>query len=102
MRIARIFKRGMRSFMAEIVLGLAMSHSPQVSQEPKWWREQAQIDQRRTPYAELLRGKPEWIEAELCPEVWDRKYHAVQSAIVNLAQTLDDTAPDVVVLIGDD
>ena len=42
--------------MAEIVLGLAMSHSPQVSQEPKWWSEQSRMDQNRTPYEELLKG----------------------------------------------
>jgi 3-O-methylgallate 3,4-dioxygenase len=102
MRIARIFKRGMRNFMAEIVLGLAMSHSPQVSQEPKWWSEQARIDQKRTPYEELLKRKPDWIDQELSPEVWEKKHSAIQSAIADLAQTLNDVAPDVVVLLGDD
>lgn len=88
--------------MAEIVLGLAMSHSPQVSQEPKWWGEQAQIDRRRTPYDELLSRKPDWIDAELDPDVWNTKHRAVQSAIANLAKSLDDAAPNLVVLIGDD
>ena len=88
--------------MAEIILGLAMSHSPQVSQEPKWWSEQAQIDRRRTPYDELLKRQPAGIEAELQPEVWDRKHRAAQRAIADLAQTLDDAAPDLVVMIGDD
>jgi len=88
--------------MAEIVLGLAMSHSPQVSQEPKWWSEQAQIDRRRTPYDELLKRQPAGIEAELQPEVWDCKHRAAQRAIADLAQTLDAAAPDLVVMIGDD
>jgi 3-O-methylgallate 3,4-dioxygenase len=88
--------------MAEIVLGLAMSHSPQVSQEPKWWGEQAQIDRKRTPYGQLLLRKPQWIDAELHPDVWNTKYRAAQSAIANLAQALEDAAPDLVVLIGDD
>jgi 3-O-methylgallate 3,4-dioxygenase len=88
--------------MAEIVLGLAMSHSPQVSQEPKWWSEQARIDQKRTPYEELLKRKPDWIDQELSPEVWEKKHSAIQSAIADLAQTLNDVAPDVVVLLGDD
>jgi hypothetical protein len=88
--------------MAEIVLGLAMSHSPQVSQEPKWWSEQAHIDQKRTPYQELLQRKPDWMDEALRPEVWEKKHRAVQSAIADLAQTLNDLEPDVVVLIGDD
>ncbi len=88
--------------MAKIVLGLAMSHSPQVSQEPKWWSEQAQIDRQRTPYEELLKRKPEWMDAELHPDVWDEKHRAVQEAIDNLGQALEDASPDVVVMIGDD
>src|SRR5258706_10508516 len=88
--------------MAKVVLGLAMSHSPQVSQEPKWWSEQADIDRRRTPYEELLKHKPDWMDAELHPRVWDKKHRAVQGAIRNLAQALEDAAPDLVVMIGDD
>lgn len=88
--------------MAEIVLGLATSHSPQVSQEPRWWREQGIIDQRRTPYQQLVSQKPEWIDAELQPSVWNDKHRAVQNAIENLSRTLEEAAPDVVILIGDD
>lgn len=88
--------------MAEIVLGLAMSHSPQVSQETKWWGEQGLIDQKRTPYQELIQGKPDWIDAELRPDVWERKYAAAQIAIAKLSDALDEAAPDLIVLIGDD
>lgn len=88
--------------MAEIVLGLAMSHSPQVSQEIKWWGEQGLIDRKRTPYEELLRNKPDWLDGELTPEAWDRKYQAAQSAIAALSQALEDAKPDLVVMIGDD
>jgi hypothetical protein len=88
--------------MAEIVLGLAMSHSPQVSQDPRWWAEQAQIDRRRTPYDELLARKPAWIDAQLDPQVWATKHHAAQAAISHLAQCLEKVSPDLVVLIGDD
>ena len=88
--------------MAEIILGLATSHSPQVSQEPKWWGEQGLIDQKRTPYRELLNQKPEWIEAELEFSVWNDKHRAAQSAIEDLSRTLETAAPDVVILVGDD
>ena len=87
--------------MAKVVLGLAMSHSPQVSQEPKWWSEQADIDRRRTPYEELLKHKPDWMDAELHPRVWDKKHRAVQGAVRKLAQALEDAAPDLVVMIGE-
>ena len=88
--------------MAKIVLGLAMSHSPQVSQEPKWWSEQGQIDQRRTPYQELLKRKPMWMDAELRPQVWAEKHQAIQDAIGQLSAALEEAAPDIAVVIGDD
>src|ERR1700730_1410568 len=79
-----------------------MSHSPQVSQDPKWWAEQAQIDRRRTPYDELLARKPAWIDAQLDPPVWATKHHPAPAAISHLAQCLEQVSPDLVVLIGDD
>ncbi|ODV41238.1 hypothetical protein AWV79_26780 [Cupriavidus sp. UYMMa02A] len=88
--------------MAKIVLGLAMSHSPQVSQEPKWWSEQAQIDQRRTPYQDLLGRKPAWMDAELDFNTWERKHNEAQAAISHLSQVLEDVNPELVVVIGDD
>jgi len=88
--------------MAEIVFGLGTSHSPQVSQEPKWWGEQGLIDQKRTPYEELLAKKASWMDGELAPAVWADKYEAVQRAIEDLSRSLRDAEPDVIVLIGDD
>lgn len=88
--------------MAEIVLGLAMSHSPQVSQDPKWWAEQGEIDRTRTPYNELLMRKPSWLDAELDPRVWITKHRAAQAAIAHLAQCLAELSPDLLLLIGDD
>ena len=88
--------------MAEIVFGLGTSHSPQVSQEPKWWGEQGLIDQKRTPYEELLAKKASWMDSELAPAVWADKYEAVQRAIEDLSHSLRDAEPDVIVLIGDD
>ncbi len=88
--------------MVRDVLALATSHGRSVRPEHERWSEQAQIDRHRTPYDELLKRKPGWMDAELHPEVWDEKHRAVQEAIGNLAQALEDAAPDVIVMIGDD
>jgi len=65
--------------MAEIVLGLGTSHSPQVSQDPKWWSEQGLLDQKRTPYEALLRTRAAWMDGELEPSVWAEKHQSVQT-----------------------
>jgi 3-O-methylgallate 3,4-dioxygenase len=88
--------------MAEIVLGLGTSHSPQVSQEPKWWGEQGLLDQKRTPYEALLRNRAAWMDGELEPSVWVEKHQSVQRAIEELSAALKSAKPDVVLLIGDD
>src|SRR6266446_798516 len=77
--------------MAEIVLGLGTSHSPQVSQDPKWWSEQGLLDQKRTPYEALLRTRAAWMDGELEPSVWAEKHQSVQRAIEELS--LDDCIP---------
>jgi len=88
--------------MAEIVLGLGTSHSPQVSQDPKWWSEQGLLDQKRTPYEALLRTRAAWMDGELEPSVWAEKHRSVQRAIEELSAALKSAKPDVVLLIGDD
>ena len=88
--------------MAEIVLGLGTSHSPQVSQDPKWWGEQGLLDQKRTPYEALLRTRAAWMDGELEPSVWAEKHQSVQRAIEELSAALKSAKPDVVLLIGDD
>jgi len=88
--------------MAEIVLGLGTSHSPQVSQDPKWWSEQGLLDQKRTPYEALLRTRAAWMDGELEPSVWAKKHQSVQRAIEELSAALKSAKPDVVLLIGDD
>src|SRR6266404_3913984 len=88
--------------MAKIILGLGTSHSPQVSQTPDWWSEQAEIDRGRTPFEALSATAPSWMEGELDLSVWQDKHDAVQAALKTLGDRLEEAAPDVVVLIGDD
>lgn len=87
--------------MAEIVLGLGTSHGSQVSLTPEWWGKHGELDRKRTNYDELVRSD-RGIEHELLPEVWQRKYEAVQAAVRTLSETLTKADPDVVVIVGDD
>ncbi|HUZ67209.1 MAG TPA: hypothetical protein VMU56_06055 [Beijerinckiaceae bacterium] len=87
-----------------IVLGLASSHSPNVSTVPELWRLHADRD-RRNPHLDFAglaaAARPE-LAAELSLEVFQRKHEACQAAIGRLAEAFVAADPDVVVVIGDD
>lgn len=99
--------------MARIVLGLGSSHTPQLSTTIDWWEDHANRD-RGNPdllgrdgeihtYDELL-AHTEWnVDASLLtPEVWKGAHQRSQDAIAHLAKALEEAAPDVLVVIGDD
>jgi hypothetical protein len=98
--------------MAQIVLGLGSSHSPQLSIPPHLWAEYATRDQRnpdlRGPdgrhyqYDELLAKAGTTFQKELTPETWQKRYDACQRGLARLAETLEAVAPDILVMIGDD
>src|SRR4051794_19322646 len=99
--------------MARIILGLGSSHTPQLSTTTDWWEDHASRD-RANPnllgrdgemhtYDELL-AHTEWnVDASrLTPEVWKEAHRRSQDAIADLAKALEEAAPDVLVVIGDD
>jgi hypothetical protein len=88
--------------MAEIVMGLGTSHGSQVSIGSEWWGKHGELDRKRTPYDDLLATVSPDMAAQLTPEVWQRKYEAVQAAVAELARVMAETAPDVLIVIGDD
>lgn len=98
--------------MAQIVLGLGTSHSPQLSTPPELWRDHGERDKRnpdlRKPdgrvytYDELLASVDASIQRELTPDTWQRRYEACQKGIATIGTVLADVAPDVLVMIGDD
>lgn len=98
--------------MAQIVLGLGTSHSPQLSTPPEVWplhaeRDRAstelyRLDGRGTTYEELLKIAPESLKHELTPEKWQTRYDACQRAIAKEAETVARVGPDVLIMIGDD
>lgn len=97
--------------MADIVIGIASSHSPQLSSGVDMWPDHALRDQRyqllgkdaeyRT-YAETLAGADPGLARELRPEVWESKYQRAQAAVASLAGALATANPDVALVIGDD
>ena len=98
--------------MAEIVMGITSSHTPQLSSGVDMWHDHAERD-RRNPallgtdaryhtYSELLAEADPAIEKELQADVWESKYRRCQQAIETLAATLRAAAPDVALVIGDD
>jgi hypothetical protein len=98
--------------MADIVIGVASSHTPQLSSGVDMWFDHAERD-RRNPlllgkdaryhtYNELLAEADPALAEELTPAVWDRKYQRCQDAIEALTACLDDAHADIAVVIGDD
>jgi 3-O-methylgallate 3,4-dioxygenase len=97
--------------MADIVIGIASSHTPQLSSGVDMWPDHARRDQRyallgkdaeyRT-YEETLAGADPGIARELEPDVWERKYQRAQAAIESLSAALAGAGADVALVIGDD
>jgi 3-O-methylgallate 3,4-dioxygenase len=98
--------------MAELVAGAATSHSVLLAASPRLWVERAQQD-RTNPelyddegivrtFDELVAKAAERYQGEITLEVWEARWSACQSAIARLASDLRASAPDVVIIIGDD
>jgi hypothetical protein len=98
--------------MADIVVGVASSHTPQLSSGVDMWADHAERD-RRNPhllgrdaryhtYEELLSDVPPEVGGQLDRATWDAKYARCQAAIAALAATLGAARPDIAVIIGDD
>lgn len=99
--------------MAELVLGLASSHSPQLSTPPEGWAGRGERDQNNpaligtdgitSNYADLLaRADTARIAAEITPAKFEQRHRRNQQAIASLSQKLYDARLDVLVMVGDD
>jgi hypothetical protein len=98
--------------MAQIVLGLGTSHSPQLSVPSELWPQYGERDRRNPdlrrqdgrvyPYEELEALADVSIQKELLPETQRRRYEACQRGLARLGEVLAQVAPDVVVIVGDD
>jgi hypothetical protein len=99
--------------MARIVLGIGSSHTPQLSTSPEWWEDHANRDRASTALLgrdgefhtfDAIVGEKSWNvdPAELTPEVWSTMHERSQAAVATLRQALEEAAPDIILVIGDD
>lgn len=98
--------------MAQIVLGVGSSHTPQLSSGPQWWAGHAGRDQANPllvspdgtvhTYDELVSLRGNTLEEQLTEDVWEQKFQRGQDAVALLSKRLEESRPDVVVVVGDD
>lgn len=95
---------------ARIILGIGSSHSPALNNVVESWLPAAgeAWDRPRLAAAglgdfdELARQKASWIPQQITEERVRERYDACHRAIDALSETLNDVAPDVLVVVGDD
>ena len=90
--------------MAEIVIGVGTSHSPQLSVRAGEWqvlREKDETDPR-LDYKGLLKKAKPGLDKELTPEKFRQRDEACQAAIKVLGGALQAARADLVVIFGDD
>jgi hypothetical protein len=90
--------------MAEVVIGIGTSHSPQLSIRAKDWDYLLKKDQTdpRLDYPALLKRAKPGLDAELTPEKFRQRDEACLKAVKNLGDALQKVKADVVVIFGDD
>lgn len=90
--------------MAEIVIGIGTSHSPQLSVRAKDWSLLLKKDETdpRLDYQTLVKSAKPDIQSELTEEKFRQRDEACQNAIANLGAALRASKADIVVVFGDD
>jgi hypothetical protein len=91
--------------MAQIVIGIGTSHSPQLSIRAKDWAKLLGDKDKTDPrlnYPELLKKARPGLEKELTEEKFRERDEACLSAVKNLGDALKKTNADIVVVFGDD
>lgn len=98
--------------MAQIVIGVASSHSPQLSTPIEVWPEHAARDRAnpalidtdgmRRSFHELVSSAPSGLAPELTSATFAEKYTRLQDALDRLRNALEQSSADVAVVIGND
>lgn len=97
--------------MADIVLGVGTSHTPQISSGWELWTDHAVRDHTYPllgpdgefhTFEDLERADDQKLQAELAPEVWERKQARIERGVRTLGDRLAASELDVLVVIGDD
>lgn len=98
--------------MAQIVLGIGMSHTPLFTLSSDEWVHRAAADRanlrlnlsdgRFISYGELLAERGATFESEAAPEVLEEKAVGCDSALEYIADAIQRAQPDVLLIVGDD
>ncbi|MBX5467239.1 MAG: protocatechuate 3,4-dioxygenase [Firmicutes bacterium] len=90
--------------MAEIVLAVGTSHSPQLSIPPEGWQALGEMDRANPdiPFAELERRRAKGLQSALNRAEWQARYARCQAAITQLGAFLTAQPLDALVVVGDD
>lgn len=98
--------------MAEIVLGVGSSHTPQLSTSADFWAEHGARDARNAAllggdgayhtYDELLAEAGNRLADQVTEAVWQDRFTRAQQNVTHLGAALAAARPDVVVVVGDD
>jgi hypothetical protein len=99
--------------MADIVMGIASSHSPMLLMEPPAWRARAELDDRQLhqlrdfdgaviTYDALLAKTGEEMAEQITDKRLAERHAANQKAVAEVGRILDEVNPDVVIIFGDD
>jgi hypothetical protein len=90
--------------MAQVVIGIGTSHSPQLSIRAKDWAYLLKKDETdpRLDYPELIKRAKPGLDKELTPEKFEQRDQACLTAVGKLGDALRGANADVVVIFGDD
>lgn len=99
--------------MAKVVYGIGSSHSPTLLMEPGAWLARAghddvkihalhDFDGKLVSYEELLAKTPAQMQAQIAPEVLQRRHAQNQAAVAETRRRLEAARLDLLVIIGDD
>ena len=90
--------------MAEVVLGVGVSHSPQMTVPWDKWELLLKKDENdeRLGYPALLEKADPGLVSQVKPDVWKEKYEATQAGIRKLGKMLQQADLDAIVIFGDD
>lgn len=98
--------------MAQIVVGIAASHTPQLSSGVELWEDHGSRDRSNpnllgrdgefTTYEQLAATADPQLKEQLTEEVWAEKYRRAQAGVEELMRQLADARADVAIVIGDD
>lgn len=98
--------------MAQLVLGIGMSHSTMVTLDDSMWAEWAAHDStiailydaegQAVTYAQLAERAGDRYARQATPQHWKEQYAAVRQAVARLAADVASARLDVLVVVGDD